>query len=724
MNKREVLKRISWGEKCYIPKLKRFILPEDIKDENARTWVYGTSDDGKNLRIDIRDLKPAAQRNVNEPTPFSKEKEEQLKEREDEVFEALRLLGQNKKYILQVFRDAFQSAMYRTMMTKVSHSKKKPFKDGEVSEATVRLMHYANSALIAGKIAEGLFPNDEKIKEGIELSTLLHDIGQTPVGHDGESACNDASESYNGGPFPHGSEGARVLKHRYYNKLKDALIKGAIIEEEARKRIDRNENNTKSYKERLKDMVNELNQNIEIGLEPELERKIRENEKNVGQLADRSIEILIMSAGNHNGERARENIKPDYSITFNEFWENIRKSYTKEAATLTPCTIADAIAKLSDQISSIPFDMIDGIRSGIEDEIHEMWAIPVSQILHIPLVAAKTRLKGNEKELKTLALEIQDSIIDNVIECSNSRELNMSLAEWLYGLEGKIGLRSPNIEEHIHFTTLPDEDFLLDNMVSDLTDRLVKEIVDEKGILKQDLNYIFRVPANSSNRTYLEDKLMEEYKGDDNLRGFYKYCTEVSEEEYNFHKNLVKGQELEFFRDKINEALQSVQRGDYEYLRKYGRNRQSTEYAIGLALEHEEFQLIQPDQDGEYSDKQIMRIIDNINEFYKRHPEFGINEYLQVSATKTIYDNEGEFSRTRRISRDQQIAARIAISYIMTLNDYELLDLSNNLGIITDEQKALFYRPYETHSEKRNGGIPIITSAAAKTQVDYQETTK
>ena len=138
-----------------------------------------------------------------------------------------------------------------------------------------------------------------------------------------------------------------------------------------------------------------------------------------------------MSAGNHNGERGIANIEPNYEITYDEFCENIRQTYIDPNANkkLPTCTIADAIVKLADQISSIPFDMIDGVRSGIEDEIPYDWIQPVSQFLQITEEEVIERFKGNDKELKVLALEIQEKAIESVIRSSNQRKIDMDLAD-------------------------------------------------------------------------------------------------------------------------------------------------------------------------------------------------------------------------------------------------------------------------------------------------------
>ena len=121
----------------------------------------------------------------------------------------------------------------------------------------------------------------------------------------------------------------------------------------------------------------------------------------------------------------------------------------------------------------------------------------------------------------------------------------MSLAELLYGLNGEIGLRTPNFNQHIIHTSTAEEEILLDNMISDLTEKLSREILDDKGVFLPNINEIFRLSENNSSRTSKENALKRAYKGNEYSRDFYNYCIEISAEEYNFHKQIVKEKEAQ-----------------------------------------------------------------------------------------------------------------------------------------------------------------------------------
>lgn len=711
MDIREIKNNMENNEIFYVPKLKETITINRIEKKNGRTWGIGVTSKGKDIRVDIRDIKlKNAEVKTNSPTEFPKEIREECETRENRTFEALRLLGKNSEYIKKILKPEMENAMKKTMMVKYSHSK----------DATVRTAHYANTALIALKIARGLFPGDEDLAKGIALCALCHDYGQDPFGHDGEEAARKALENFNAGYLSHNTQGAELLLFREYPKLMNAINEEAIIEAEAKSRLGKKNFLKNEEINILKMKKAEIKQNIELGLEPELTKAIENETKENGDLVDEAILLLIMSAGNHNGERGTAQITPDYSLTFDDFMDKIIKTGICKQANneLVPHTIADSIAKLADQISSIPFDMIDGVRAGIEDEIPSDWVLPVSQILKISDAEARERLKGGTKELVNLALEIQDKLIESVVRCSNSRKIDMDLDEWLYGLNNKIGLRTPNLKEHIIYTSTEEEGIILDNLFSDLTERLSSVLLNEKGLFHPKLNSIFRFKANNPYRASMEANLKADYIGDEKLRKFYDYCVETSSEQYNFDKKIVKKKETEYFRNII---VKELKKDDTYVLPRSSRG--TMEYAIKVAM-MSGIEKVEPDEKGYYSDEKIKIMIENINAFLMSNPIDGI-EHLNVTAPKKTYETGNrKYITERKITDDQSIAARMAVGYLCQLNDTDLLDLGKELSCITQEQYNLFFKPYTEHSAKRKGGEGHYTSSAIGTAQDYSDAEK
>lgn len=719
MDIRELKNGIKNNNRFYFTELKEVVIINEIEKKNGRIWGIGTTEDGKETRrIDIRFLESIKDKvDINPPTPFPEENREELEKREERVFEALRLLGRNRGHIREKMRPEMENAMRKTMMVKYSHLLEK---EGTARrDATVRTMHYANTSLVALQIARGIFPNDEELARGIQVCALGHDYGQCTFGHDGEEAARKSLENYNAGSVSHNVQGALIFLHRLYPELVSAINEEPIIKEEAKKRLNQEDVLDKQdYFRKLKKIKDEIRQNLELRLEPEVQEKIRLETIKNEDIIDEAIELLILSAGNHNGERGTAQIEPDYSRTFEDFMKIIQETGIDSKANnkLVPHTIADSIAKLADQISSIPFDMIDGVRSGIEDEISSKWVTPVSKILQITENEARERLNGNNKELVTLAFELQDKLIESVIRCSNSRKINMDLDELLYGLNDTIGLRTPNLPEHIIYTSTEEEEILLDNLFADLTDKLSEQILDERGLFNPELNALFRLKANNPTRKNEETNLRSKYSGPEAIRDFYDYCVDITADEYNFHKKTIKKKEIEYFRELIEKELELD--GDKVYTLPRIPERGTMEYAIKIAM-MSGIEKVSKDENGKYSDEKIKKMMSNINAFLRNKPIDGIDNLNVTAPRTTYYPGKKKQIEERKVTDDQSIAARIAVSYLCQLNDTDLLKLGQELGFLTDEQIKVFKIPYTEYSPKRQGKQGHYGGATERTVADY-----
>lgn len=614
----------------------------------------------------------------------------------EEFMELVRFIGRNHRYVRGAMREEMIASWGKTMMVYPLRSEKD--EKGRVI-ATTRMLHYSNAAIIAWKIALKL-SGDKDFASGVSLCALLHDIGQPPFGHNGEYAQKIASENNNGGPMLHNIEGARKIIHRHADKIKYALNSGRIIEEEAKKRgIDKKE----------------LKRRIEAGLEPGLSLMIQQETLKNGNLPQRAVQLIAMSAGNHNGERGNANIKPNINRNFDEFWAIAKRTYidVKADRQMEPCNIVDAIVKISDQISSIPFDVIDAKRAGIEDDISEVWAEPIAKILHITEEEAISRLRGNNDELKKMALELQNEMIESVVRCSSLDKIEMDLAPLLYGQTDSKrqvlvnGLRTPNFEEHTHYTGTAEGEVTLNNLVCDLTDKLATTILDENSVFPPELNEIFRLPSNSPVRRVKQRALMHKFNNEQ-LEEFYSYVLETSPEEYEFDKEIVKKREVQYYRAIIEKVLE--RREDILEGIETRSPRNSTPWLI------EEYVLsnsyIAPEGDGNYTDKEIKKMLDRINVFLASKPIEGIKHLsplIEKRRFELFYDNDKPISVKGHdgfsvVSTDRQIASRIALGYMGELSDEQLVNFAYSLGVITEEQRKIFTdRPYIKHSGKRTG---------------------
>lgn len=648
--------------------------------------------------------------NSSKPENF---REELINNNEKRILEAARFIGKNREFIKKNLKDVMITAWGKTMMVKPLQSRKD--EKGRVI-ATTRLFHYANTAYIAGQIAKGLFPGDEDLRRGISTIALYHDFGQDPFGHDGEAARTNTSKQNNGGAMLHNIEGMMKINFRYADKIKEALISGRIINEEAKKR-----NIT----------VEELKEKIEIGLEPELDKRIQdEYEINEG-LADEAIKLIAISAGNHNGERGTANIKSDYERTFKETFETAQNTYidVNEDKNMKSCSIVDAIVKISDQISSITLDIIDGKRAGIEDEIFEGWSEPISKILQITEEEAKEKLKGDDKQLEKLAIQLQRKIIDNVIESSNQREINMTLAPLLYGRTDEAGqvilngLRTFNLREHTTYTSTAEMEVLLNNAMSDLTDLLAKSVLGEDGAFSNKLNEVFRISSKNPTRKAKEKTLINNFKGDEQLKDFFEYVVDLSGEEYQFNKQIVKKREVQYYRRKIESILKK--RANLAAGIELRSPRKSTNYLIEEYMLSPSYEAMIPDENGNYSEEEIKDMIERINVFLHSNPIEGI-KHLSLLVERYRYqigvegDAEKITTGRRLMNTDQQIAARLALSYLNKLNDEQFLDLACSTGVLSDEERKEFEKPYTIYSGKRTGESGHVTKAMKHTKEAYK----
>lgn len=636
--------------------------------------------------------------------------DEIIKNEEQMVIEATRLIGKNMIYIKKIpgLAKEMKAALFKTMMLKPVKCKRDE-KGRPI--ATVRTRHYSNTAMIALKIAEGLFPGDKDFARGVAVAALYHDLRQWPFGHNGEDAAKYASEENNGGARLHGIDGATGFMYRFAKDVINAINSAKIIEEEAQKRGTTEE---------------KIKARIEMGIEPELSNKIKaETEKN-GKLPEKAVQVMAMAMGNHNGERGTAHIVPNYKRTFAEFWETAQKTYidVREDKNMESCNIVDAIVKISDQISSIPYDIIDGKRGGIEDDIYEGWADPIAKVLQITEEEARQKLKGDKKELNKLVLDIQDKLIESVVRSSNKREINMDLGYLMYGVsneEGEIripGLRTYNMTEHTLYTSSAEMEVLLNNVMADLTEKLSKAILDENGTFYPKLNEVFRISTENPIRKAKERMLMQDFKGDTDLDDFYKYIIETSTEEYYDNKEIVKKREVQYFRkiieksmEKRNDIIEGV----------CGRSpRNSTPYLVEEYVISPNYEAMEQDENGNYPDKEIKNMIDRINSYLRGNPIEGIKHLsLLVSKHRYIKGEEGEVEKIstgkRKINTDQQIAARLTIGYLNTLNDIQLIELASKQNIITDKQREEFERPYR--NKKEEGAH--FSATAKKAKEDY-----
>ena len=180
--------------------------------------------------------------------------------------------------------------------------------------------------------------------------------------------------------------------------------------------------------------------------------------------------------------------------------------------------------------------------------------------------------------------------------------------------------------------------------------------------------------------------------------------------------------EVQYYRNIIEKALNK--RDSILDNTEIRSPRKSTEYLIEEYMLSPSYEAMIPDENGNYSDEEVKNMMDRINAFLGANPVEGIKHLsLLVQRKKYQVGIEGEAEKVStnkiRMNTDQQIAARIAISYLEGLfNNGELIDLASDLGILKEEEKY-FKLPYIKYSGKRTGQGGHKTKSMKYSQVDY-----
>ena len=179
-------------------------------------------------------------------------------------------------------------------------------------ETTNRKTHQENLANIVGQMAEGIGLRTEIVK----IMGKYHDIGHTFLGHEGEEWISNILEDYGMGYFCHNTLGASNLIYgdQIYNKIVEKI---------------------KTFKPKIS--------NKEL-------KRIKE-----------SLWLILDGINAHNGEKPEKEYIPQSAKTEEDLNREMLFCYTKKHydRTIMPATIEGCLMRLADQISYIPYDMVD-----------------------------------------------------------------------------------------------------------------------------------------------------------------------------------------------------------------------------------------------------------------------------------------------------------------------------------------------------------------------------
>lgn len=600
-----------------------------------------------------------------------------LKERV-KTLKIAQFIGVYSKYIEKELYEEIEKLKGTTMMV---HQERK------LGVVTDRKIHAYNAGHIGYNIAKGIF-KDENIAKGIELATRIHDIGQPALGHLGENTASKVSSSKQGGPRPHNATGAVQILYRCASKIRRAIGSGIAME------IITEEANAKNIS--VQDILNSLKSRNETNLENKIKSRVEELKEQI----DEAIKVLSMSAGRHNGERGTANILPNYKIQFNDFYEVLGNCFIYEEADkeMQSANMIDAIVKISDQISSIPYDMIDGKKGGLTIDIPTSYAEPVSQILGIEKQEALERLKGNDIELNELVLEIQEKLIKSLVKSSSKEIIKLDLEAALYGKkdretgETKVqGLRMPTNSEYLPYNSTEEEVKVLQNAWYKCTEKLINEILQPERMFSRQLNAIFRMEQDDTRRGKYEEALMEQYAGKEEYKDFMKYILKTTPEEYQFIKQNCHKYGINLLIEKIEKAKERFKSENGEYITNID---DEIEQGIYDYMYSSDKGIPNPVNDKGYTDEEIEKI------------------YRDINILRSI-----QGKKKLLLQRDERIAAQLALGYIeSTFNDSNFINFCFQIGVISEEEVKVLRKPYDPVSNSY-----FITDSIVNARKAYEE---
>ena len=591
-----------------------------------------------------------------------------------------RFIGKYDKYIEKEIQDDIGRLYGTTMMV---HSER------TLGPVSTRGTHIYNARYIGYSIAKGIF-KDEEVAAGIGLATLMHDMGQPAFGHDGEDISSKASKRNQGGPRPHNATGAAEILYRLSPKIKRGIDKG-IKEEQIAEEAKRREVS-----------VEVIEEGLQKGEEPELKEKIEMVQKQLEDKKEEAVRTLAMVAGRHNGERGTANILPNYDITYEEFGKILERCFAYPGADkeMQSANMIDAIAKISDQISSIPYDMIDGKKGGLVLEIPASYAEPVSKILGISQEEALKRMHGSDEENNKLVLDIQEKLIESLVNSSSKKMIQMDLAPWMYGEKDrktaqtiKQGLRMPTYAEYLPYTSGKEEVEILQKAWYKTMAKLADQIIEEDKMFKRTLNAVFRMDNDDPRRKKLENYVRKSFKGSPEYQDFLEYILQTSPQEYLF----IKANLHEYGISLLNEKIISARK---KYSGETGKFASSGSDEIEQGILNYMYSsaegISDPEDGTNYSEQEVVQILNRINEMRRSK---GREPLL--------------------LQKDERIASQLALGYIeYKFNDKGFIDYCVKIGTMSEQEAKVVRTPYDPAINEVF--IPDCLAAAGKAYAEAE----
>ena len=464
---------------------------------------------------------------------------------------------------------------------------------------TRRKTHMENLEGIAVEIAKKL-----NLNVGVaRIIARCHDIGHTWLGHNGEYWLSNVKDNFGIGYYCHNALGPQQLIYR--EKIYDEIMNKIKI----------------------------ANPDISSAEE----NRIR-----------KSLWLIFDGINSHNGEKSEAEFIPNKSKTENDFEREVISCFTTKGfdRTIMPATFEGCLIRLCDKISYIPYDMIDGIREGIIDEIDEEYAVPLRQI---GITTEEIDRANQTRNYEPIAKKMQTIFTEDVIKNSTGNAIRMSdkISTLMHDV------RTINNRRIVKYAVLEEDHKVYSRAVKELMIRYSNIILE---------NDLFNKITSSGIDIDDIKRLKEKYKGTPD-EDFINYFMLVTPEDYEFTQQMITiavrnniGNEQKIARDIVLGHEAFVEREGYE--EKTKRIREYMKYYIDIGLL------------SDYSEREKKADIDKA--FLQ---QFGSGDDIKTA----MFPN---------------LALEFGAKFLSTLNDVEFFRLIKKHGLIDKKTEKSLTRTY------------------------------
>lgn len=492
----------------------------------------------------------------------------------------------------------------KTMMVKGSR------KDKE--DTTNRRTHQDDVAGIVSIIAKKKGLNEKLVA----IIGRHHDIGHTFMGHSGEWWISNVLEDYGLGCFCHNALGASELiyKHEIYDK---------IIEK------------------------------IQL-FYPNVKQKELNRIKN-------SLWLIMDGINSHNGEIATQKFVPQVTKMQEEFNLELVNCFTTKGfdRTIAPATPEACLMRLADQISYIPFDMVDGLREKFINGLDNEYIVELEKLGITKYEVNEYLIRGNYDEL---AKRVQDIFTKDLDKNGTRRKIAMS-DEVFKIMQNIKKINDRQIVDYV----LPDIDI-------ETYPKGVRELIEKykETILKSDI--ITKMASGKNNI-----KTIEGYKGkyeNTPYEGLMQYIANTSKKNYEFRKLTTESAMIKSIKSEQEKARQIVLKGE-EYIGEEGFERKNNRIKGYISYYKHKLEGRQTKYTEEEIEEDINSVVKNIR--------------------------KGKYSESH-VDTKESMAIIMGAKYLATLSDREFMQQLIDFKIIgLDEKKQLTtkYKDIDIHKRSK-----------------------